>query len=35
MNEPNTNPFSTDFGRITSQTAATNRWIQVQARITF
>jgi hypothetical protein len=35
MDSPNTDPFSTNFGRITSQTAATNRWIQVQARITF
>ena len=35
MNSPVTDPFSTNFGRITSQTAATNRWIQVQARMTF
>jgi len=35
MNNPSTDPFSTNFGRITSQTAATNRWIQVQARVTF
>jgi hypothetical protein len=35
MNAPNADPYSTLFGRITSQTAATNRWIQVQARITF
>jgi hypothetical protein len=35
MNAPNASPFSTDFGRITSQTSATNRWIQVQARLTF
>ncbi len=35
MDNPNTDPFATDFGRITQQTAATNRWIQVQARITF
>ncbi|MBI4875473.1 MAG: TonB-dependent receptor [Acidobacteria bacterium] len=35
MNAPSTDPYSTNFGRITSQTAATNRWIQVQARITF
>ena len=35
MDSPNTDPFSTNFGRITAQTAATNRWIQVQARITF
>ncbi len=35
MQGPNTNPFDTNFGRITSQTGAINRWIQVQARITF
>lgn len=35
MDHPNTDPFSTNFGRITSQTSATNRWLQVQARITF
>ena len=35
MDSPNTDPFSTNFGRITAQTSATNRWIQVQARITF
>ncbi len=35
MDSPNTDPFSTNFGRVTAQTSATNRWIQVQARITF
>ncbi|MBY0502343.1 MAG: carboxypeptidase-like regulatory domain-containing protein [Bryobacteraceae bacterium] len=35
MAGPNVDPFSTLFGRITSQTAATNRWLQVQARLTF
>ncbi len=35
MNAPNTDPFSTNFGRIVSQTSATNRWFQVQARLTF
>jgi hypothetical protein len=35
MNAPSTDPFSSNFGRVTSQTAATNRWIQVQARLTF
>lgn len=35
MSGPVTDPYSTNFGRITSQTAATNRWIQVQARLTF
>ncbi|MBK5293188.1 MAG: hypothetical protein JJE04_16130 [Acidobacteriia bacterium] len=35
MNAPSTDAFSTNFGRITSQTSATNRWLQVQARVTF
>jgi hypothetical protein len=35
MNAPVTDPYSTNFGRITSQTSATNRWLQVQARIQF
>jgi hypothetical protein len=35
MNGPNTDPTSTNFGRITSQSAAINRWLQVQARIQF
>jgi len=35
MAGPNADPFSTNFGRITSQTAATNRWMEAQARITF
>lgn len=35
MNGPNTDPTSTNFGRITSQSSATNRWLQVQARVTF
>ena len=35
MAGPNTDPFSTNFGRITGQSAATNRWLQVQARLTF
>jgi hypothetical protein len=35
MNPPNVNPLSTDFGRITSQAFATNRLIQLQARIAF
>jgi hypothetical protein len=35
MAGPNTDPNSTNFGRILSQTAATNRWLQVQARLTF
>lgn len=35
MDAPSRDPYSTNFGRVTSQTAATNRWIQIQARITF
>lgn len=35
MAGPVTDPFNTNFGRITSQTAAVNRWLQVQARLTF
>jgi hypothetical protein len=35
MDQPNRDPFSTDFGRITGQTSATNRWIQIQARLQF
>lgn len=35
MNSPSTDPFSTNFGRVVSQTSATNRWLQVQARFTF
>jgi hypothetical protein len=35
MDNPSTDPFNTNFGKITAQTSATNRWIQVQARVTF
>lgn len=35
MGGPSTDPASTNFGRITSQSAAINRWLQVQARIQF
>ncbi len=35
MEHPNTDPFNTNFGRIQSQTSATNRWLQIQARLTF
>ena len=35
MSGPNTDPLSTNFGKITSQSAATNRWVQIQGRITF
>jgi hypothetical protein len=32
---PSTDPTSTNFGRVTSQTAAVNRWLQIQARLKF
>lgn len=32
---PNTNPTNTNFGRVTSQTNTTNRFIQVQGRFRF
>ncbi|MBI5085538.1 MAG: hypothetical protein HZB13_13175, partial [Acidobacteria bacterium] len=35
MDNPSTDPYSTNFGKVTAQTSATNRWLQVQARITF
>jgi hypothetical protein len=35
MAGPSTDPLSTNFGRVTSQTAAINRWLQVQARVQF
>jgi hypothetical protein len=35
MDAPSTDPLSTNFGKITAQTSATNRWLQVQARLTF
>ncbi|MBI4906132.1 MAG: TonB-dependent receptor [Acidobacteria bacterium] len=35
MGGPNTDPTSTNFGRITSQSQGTNRWLDVQARLTF
>jgi hypothetical protein len=35
MDNPNTDPFNTNFGRIQAQTSATNRWLQIQARLTF
>ena len=31
---PDTNPFSTNFGKVTSQ-QATTRWIQLQYRLRF
>ena len=34
-NPPELSPTSTNFGRITSQTASLNRFIQVQARLLF
>jgi hypothetical protein len=35
FDNPNTDPMNTDFGRVTAQTAATNRFLQFQARIQF
>jgi hypothetical protein len=35
MGNPDLNPFSTNFGRITSQTSSLNRFYQLQARIQF
>ncbi len=35
FNAPDTNPYSTNFGRVTSQSAAINRFLQVQGRIQF
>ncbi|MEN6607217.1 MAG: TonB-dependent receptor [Bryobacteraceae bacterium] len=35
MASPNTNPYSTQFGMVTSQTNTYNRFIQLQARIRF
>jgi hypothetical protein len=35
FSNPNTSPTSTNFGRITSTTEVPNRYIQVQARISF
>ena len=32
---PNVNPYSTDFGRITQQSAALNRLLQVHGRVRF
>jgi hypothetical protein len=33
--DPGLNPYSTDFGRITSQTNTRNRFLQLQGRIRF
>ena len=35
FNAPNTDPFATNFGKVESQTAATNRFLQIQARLRF
>jgi hypothetical protein len=35
MGGPDLNPFSTNFGRITSQTSSLNRFYQLQGRIQF
>lgn len=32
---PSTNPQASDFGKVTSQTLALNRFIQIQAKVTF
>jgi len=32
---PSTDPLSSNFGKVTSQSAATNRWIQLQFRLRF
>jgi hypothetical protein len=33
--DPVTDPYSTNFGRVISQTNATNRFIQIQGRFVF
>ncbi len=35
FDNPNTDPMNTNFGKVTQQTAATNRFLQFQARIQF
>ena len=35
FNDPDTNPFNSTFGQITSQTGSTNRFYDIQARIQF
>ena len=35
MDAPSRDPYNTNFGRVLSQTAATNRWLEIQARFTF
>lgn len=35
FNAPDSSPYSTNFGRVTSQSAAVNRFIQIQGRIQF
>ncbi len=35
MSNPSTDPYSTNFGRITSQTNAVNRFIQIMGRLSF
>jgi hypothetical protein len=32
---PDVSPYSTNFGRVTSQTATHNRFLQIQGRIRF
>ncbi len=35
MQGPVTNPYNTNFGKVIAQTQGVNRWLQVQARLTF
>ena len=35
FNDPDTNPFNSTFGQVTSQSASTNRFYDIQARIQF
>jgi hypothetical protein len=35
FNDPDTNPFNSTFGQITSQTGSTNRFFDIQARVQF
>ena len=35
FNGPDVNPTSTTFGKITSQSAAMNRWLQFQIRVRY
>jgi hypothetical protein len=35
MAAPSTDPYSTNFGRVTAQSQGSNRWLEMQARVTF